>query len=153
MQFSQAASQLISSYVPQSALVVLGADVQIAASSAHVSYDDPQSLLYSCLMASSPPSWFTSAIPSAYSTQIAALESDISTLRGTVSAVAPGQTIAPVVVPVTATISTGQTVVLSLLSSPPAITSVSTPAVLSSASSVASAASSGAPAVLSTVRA
>src|SRR5450432_3100256 len=109
-QFSVAASQLISQYVPQSAYAVLAPSVQVAASSASVSYSDVQSLFYSALLATSVPGWFNSAIPSAYSQQFQSLEGDISSLRAAItSAQATAVVTIPAYVPVTTTNSAGST--------------------------------------------
>lgn len=117
--FTAAADQLISSYVPPDILSSIIGDVQSAASGASVSYSDPTSLAYSALLATSIPSWFTSAIPTQYSVQFASLEADISSLRNLVSQ-APGAT--PVVVPVTSTDSNGHTIITSVTSTVVAVT-------------------------------
>jgi hypothetical protein len=84
-QFTAAADQLISEYIPSTALPALEAAVSSAASAASVA-GDPLSLIYDGLLAVSMPGWFSSAIPSGMATQIAALESNINALRATSSA-------------------------------------------------------------------
>jgi hypothetical protein len=84
-QFTAAADQLISQYIPSSALPALESAVSSAASAASVT-GDPLSLIYDGLLAISMPGWFSSAIPSGWSTQIAALESNINALRATSTA-------------------------------------------------------------------
>jgi len=113
-QFSSAANQLISSYVGPGAFAPLAPAIQSAASAASVSYSDIQSLVYSALEADPVPAWFTSAIPSAYQSNIAALESGISALRG--AAIAP-TAIVPVVIAITTTDSAGSTFTTSVSTS------------------------------------
>lgn len=109
-QFTAAASQLVSVYVPQSVFAVIGPSVQAAASSASVTYSDVQSLIYSALLATSVPDWFNSAIPSAYSQQFQSLEDDISELRAGVTALQATATAGfPVVIAITTTDATGGT--------------------------------------------
>jgi hypothetical protein len=79
-QFTAAADQLISQYIPASAITALESAVSSAASAASVS-GNALALIYDELLATSMDGWFSSAIPSAMSTQIAALESDINALR------------------------------------------------------------------------
>ncbi|PMD48650.1 hypothetical protein L207DRAFT_521997 [Hyaloscypha variabilis F] len=79
-QFTAAADQLISEYIPSTALPALESAVSSAASAASVT-GDPLSLIYDGLLALSMPGWFSSAIPSGWKTQIAALESNINALR------------------------------------------------------------------------
>lgn len=62
-QFTSAADQLISQYLPSTALPALESAVSSAASAAQVT-GDPLSLIYEALLSSSVPSWFSSAIPS-----------------------------------------------------------------------------------------
>lgn len=63
-QFTSAADQLISQYLPSTALPPpLESAVSSAAKAAQVS-GDPLSLIYEALLSSSVPSWFSSAIPS-----------------------------------------------------------------------------------------
>jgi len=108
-QFTAAADQLISKYIPSSALLSLESGVSSAASAASVS-GDPKSLLYSGLLATSVPAWFSSAIPTGIAPQIAALESGIDALRATSS------TASVTVVIITTTNSVGSTVTTSLTS-------------------------------------
>jgi hypothetical protein len=79
-QFTAAADQLISQYIPASAITALESAVSSAASAASVS-GNALALIYDELLATSMDGWFSSAIPSAMSTQIAALESGINALR------------------------------------------------------------------------
>ena len=104
-QFTSAADQLISEYIPSTALPAFESAVSSAASAAKIT-GDAQSLLYGALLASSIPGWFASGVPSEYSAQIAALESDISALRGPPTSAASG---AGVVV-ITTTNSAGSTI-------------------------------------------
>lgn len=125
-EFSAAASQLISNYIPQSALNVLQPGVAAAASSASVSYSNVEILIYSAFLASSIPAWFNSAIPSAYSTQLFQLEADISSLRSGIYATAAATTPVVVVVPVTTTNSAGSTFTTSVASTSFPATTTST---------------------------
>lgn len=85
-----------------------------AASSASVTFTDAKSLIFSALLATPVPGWFNSAVPAAYSTQIAALESDLQVLRGTVTGdAAAAATAAAVVIVATTTDSAGSTVIVS----------------------------------------
>jgi hypothetical protein len=113
-QFTSAANELISKYIPSAALPALESSVSSAASVAKIT-GDPQSLIYDALLASSIPGWFASAVPAGYSSQIAALEGDISALRGPASTSAGG--LVPVVVPITTTNSAGSTYTTSITSS------------------------------------
>jgi len=79
-QFTAAADQLISEYIPSTALPALEAAVSSAANAASVT-GDPLSLIFDGLLAPSIPGWFSSAIPSGIKPQIAALESQIGLLR------------------------------------------------------------------------
>lgn len=80
-QFTAAADQLISEYIPSTApLLSLESAISSAASAASVT-GDALSLIYDGLLATSMPGWFSSAIPSGMATQIAALESNINALR------------------------------------------------------------------------
>jgi hypothetical protein len=79
-QFTAAADQLISQYIPASAITALESAVSSAATAASVS-GNALALIYDELLATSMDGWFSSAIPSAMSTQIAALESNIKALR------------------------------------------------------------------------
>jgi len=82
-QFSSAAEQLISLYIPQSVAVPLGVAIQSAASTAGVT-GDINSIVQSALTAATPPA-FLSAVPTQYKPNIVSLESAISALRGTPS--------------------------------------------------------------------
>ena len=120
-QFTSAASELISKYIPSAALPALESSVSSAASVAKVT-GEAKSLIYDALLASNIPGWFASAVPSAYTSQIAALEGDISALRGPASSSGGG--LVPVVVPVTTTNSAGSTYTTSVTSSVSAVTTV-----------------------------
>jgi hypothetical protein len=113
-QFTSAADELISEYLPSTALTALESVFSSAASAASVT-GDGKSLIYEALLASSVPGWFASAVPSAWSTQIAALESNINALRPSASS---GAT--PVVIAVTTTDSKGSTFTTSVTSTPSA---------------------------------
>jgi hypothetical protein len=78
--FSSAANALISTYFPTAVLAAITPAVASAASAASVT-GNPESLLFSALDASPRPSWLVNAIPSGYSSQVAALESAIDALR------------------------------------------------------------------------
>jgi hypothetical protein len=110
-QFTSAANQLISAYIPSTALPALESAVSAAASSAKIT-GDAASLIHDALLATSLPGWFVSAVPVGYSTQIAALESNINILRGTAAA-ATGPSV-PVIITVTTTDSSGNTVTTSV---------------------------------------
>jgi hypothetical protein len=120
-QFTSAASELVSLYIPSAALAGLESSISSAASVAKVT-GEAKSLIYDALLASSIPSWFATAVPSAYSSQIAALEGDISALRGPASSSGGG--LVPVVVPITTTDSAGSTYTTSSTSSASATTTV-----------------------------
>ena len=105
-QFTSAADQLISKYIPSTALPVFESAVSSAASAATVT-GDAKSLIYSALVATSIPGWFASAVPSAWSSQIAALESGIDALRGTTTA---ETSVVPVIIVITTTDSAGSTI-------------------------------------------
>lgn len=123
-QFTSAASELVSVYIPSAALPELESSVSSAASAAKVT-GDAQSLIYDALLASSIPGWFASAVPAAYTSQIAALEADISALRGPASTSGGGGGgLVPVVVPITTTNSAGSTYTTSATSSVSATTTV-----------------------------
>jgi hypothetical protein len=111
-RFTSAADELISEYLPSTALPALESVFSSAASAASVT-GDAKSLIYEALLASSVPGWFASAVPSAWSTQIAALESNINALRPSASS---GAT--PVVIAVTTTDSKGSTFTTSVTSTP-----------------------------------
>jgi hypothetical protein len=115
-QFTSAADQLISGYIPSTALPALESAISSAASAASVT-GDAKSLIYEALLATSVPGWFVSAVPSAWSTQIAALESNINALRPPASS---GTT--PVVIAVTTTDSSGKTVTTSVTSTSGVVT-------------------------------
>ncbi|KAI9819929.1 MAG: hypothetical protein M1827_006499 [Pycnora praestabilis] len=78
-QFSSAANQLISLYLPESVLLPIGVAVQSAASAASVT-GDINSIVESALLAPTPPPYL-SAVPAQYQSNIAALESAINSLR------------------------------------------------------------------------
>lgn len=65
-QFTAAADQLISQYLPSTALPALESAVRSAASAASVS-GDSLSLIYEALLSSSIPGWFSSAVPAGMS--------------------------------------------------------------------------------------
>jgi hypothetical protein len=119
-QFTSAANELVSKYIPSGILPALESSVSSAASVAKVT-GDPKSLIYDALLASSIPSWFASAVPTDYSSQIAALEGDISALRGPASTSGGG--LVPIVVPVTTTDSAGSTYTTSVTSGTATVTS------------------------------
>jgi hypothetical protein len=121
-QFTSAASELVSKYIPSAALPELESSISSAASAASVT-GDAQSLIYDALLGSSIPGWFASAVPAAYTSQIAALEGDISALRGPASTSGGGGPV-PVVVPITTTNSAGSTYTTSATSSVSATTTV-----------------------------
>ncbi|CAK7267611.1 hypothetical protein SEPCBS119000_002642 [Sporothrix epigloea] len=79
-QLQNEAASLISIYVPSAVYSQLTASVASAASAASVT-GDPASLFLSAVLATPPPAWFTSAVPTYYSSNIIALESALSTLR------------------------------------------------------------------------
>jgi hypothetical protein len=79
-EFSSAANQLVSLYIPASVAVPLGVAVQSAASAQGIT-GDINSIVQSALTATSAPSFLT-AIPSQYQSNIVSLESAISALRG-----------------------------------------------------------------------
>jgi hypothetical protein len=57
-EFSAAASELISEYIPQSAFAVLEPSIAVAASRVSISYSNVESLIYSAFLATSIPAWF-----------------------------------------------------------------------------------------------
>ncbi|OCL05117.1 hypothetical protein AOQ84DRAFT_356111 [Glonium stellatum] len=134
-EFSSAAGQLISLYIPASVQSAIAS----AASQASVT-GDPQSIVNSALTATVTPSWFT-AIPTEYQPNINSLESAISDLRGAAATGIPG---APRVT--TATDSAGSTYVTTIPGSMSITGSVaaSLSSVISSLESSASAAASSA---------
>ncbi|KAI9850406.1 MAG: hypothetical protein M1830_007027 [Pleopsidium flavum] len=79
-QFSSAANQIISLYIPQSLAVPFGVAIQSAASAASVT-GDINSIVESALTAETPPPFLT-AIPTVYQSNLMSLESAISALRG-----------------------------------------------------------------------
>jgi hypothetical protein len=112
-QFSSAANQLVSAYIPSTALPALESAISEGAAKASVT-GDAKSLIHSALLGGELPDWFVSAVPVEYSTQIDALESNINALRGTV-----GATLIPVVIAVTTTDSDGNTVTSSITTTAP----------------------------------
>lgn len=84
--FTAAANQLISAYLPASILPGLSSRISSAAAAASVTGDVGQ-LIHSAFLDQGLPDWFKSAVPSAWSSNIAALESGIDSLRGTVGLV------------------------------------------------------------------
>ncbi|KAF8858112.1 hypothetical protein BDZ45DRAFT_407025 [Acephala macrosclerotiorum] len=110
-QFTSAADQLISEYIPSTALPALKSAISSAASAASVT-GEPLSLIYDALLAVSAPGWFSSAV-SPWSTQIAALESNINALRAT-SSTSPGGPIISAGSVVTTTNSAGSTITSTL---------------------------------------
>ena len=114
-QFTNAAGQLISAYLPTSVKGNLASIISDAAAKASVT-GDAVSLISSALLANDIPGWFTSAIPSAWSSQFAALESGIDALRGTVGAT----DLVDFVVPVTRTDSAGSTFTTDITTTVPA---------------------------------
>ncbi|OLN92897.1 hypothetical protein CCHL11_08802 [Colletotrichum chlorophyti] len=102
--FTSAANALISAYIPTDQWNSLTSAVGSAASEAGVTADIG-SYVSSVLKATTTPEWFANAIPSAFSSQYAALESAIEGLR-TTAATVPYVT----VVPVTTTDAEGNTV-------------------------------------------
>lgn len=147
-QFTSAADQLISQYIPSTALPVLESAVSSAASAASVA-GEPLSLIYDGLLALSMPGWFSSAIPSAWSTQIAALESNINALR--VKSTAGGGV--PTVIAITTTNSAGSTITTSVTSTIPSttVTSTTTSGVTATTTTTTSGSGSGAGSTLSTL--
>lgn len=75
-------SSLISKFVPTDVFSQLAASVASVASAASITgAEDPTSLIYSALEDTSIPTWFQSAVPVTYSTQMATLEAQINNLR------------------------------------------------------------------------
>ncbi|KAK6212964.1 hypothetical protein QIS74_08966 [Colletotrichum tabaci] len=107
--FTQAADALISQYIPESQWDSLTSAFGSAASAAGVT-GDVRSYVYSVLKATSTPTWFLAAIPTAYVSQYAALESAIESLRPT----AVVGTAVPTVIAVTTTDSEGNTITTSI---------------------------------------
>lgn len=115
-EFSSAASQLISLYLPPS---VQSALVSVASSAGGITTGDITAAVDSALTAVSPPAWLT-AVPSQYSANLVSLESAVSALRGYASAGSISG--APKVVTST---GSGGTVVVST-SFPPSVNGTST---------------------------
>jgi hypothetical protein len=115
-QFTSAASELISAYIPSAVLPALESSISSAASAAKVT-GDAQSLLYDALLGSSIPGWFASAVPADYTSQIAALESIISDLQVPASTSGGGGVVVPIVVAITTTNAAGSTYTTSSVSS------------------------------------
>ncbi|EFQ28725.1 uncharacterized protein GLRG_03869 [Colletotrichum graminicola M1.001] len=107
--FTQAADALISAYIPEGQWSSLTSAFGSAASAAGVT-GDVKSYVFSVLKATSTPDWFLAAIPTAYVSQYAALESAIESLRPTAAAATP----VPTVIAVTTTDSEGNTITTSL---------------------------------------
>lgn len=84
--FTAAANNLISAYLPQSVLPELIGKASEAAAAASVTGDINQ-LINSALLDHGLPEWFRTAVPEAWQSNIAALESGIDALRGTVGLV------------------------------------------------------------------
>ncbi|KAK2045887.1 hypothetical protein LZ31DRAFT_230144 [Colletotrichum somersetense] len=107
--FTQAANALISAYIPEGQWSSLTSAFGSAASAAGVT-GDVKSYVFSVLKATSTPSWFLAAIPTAYVSQYAALESAIESLRSTAAAGTP----VPTVIAITTTDSEGNAITTSL---------------------------------------
>jgi hypothetical protein len=106
-QFFSAANELISNYVPQSVFSQIAPAIGSAASEAGVQFTNVEALITSAIQASEVPSWFTSAIPQQYQSQIGALGSAVGSLRP--AATAPpgnGEATATQTVEGTATVTT-----------------------------------------------
>jgi len=84
--FTKAANNLISAYLPSTVLPELLSKASEAAAAASIP-GDVQSLLNSAFLDHGLPEWFRTAVPEAWSSNIAALESGIDALRGTVGLV------------------------------------------------------------------
>lgn len=119
------AESLISAYVPQSVYVQLTASIASAASAASVT-GDPASLFVSALLATSQPSWFSSAVPPYFTGNIGALESAVSTLRDAATAYPVSTSYSETIVTTKTTNSLGSTITTSFTSSVPRTTSTST---------------------------
>ncbi|KUJ20254.1 uncharacterized protein LY89DRAFT_779047 [Mollisia scopiformis] len=152
-QFTSAADQLISQYIPSTALPALESAISSAASVAQIT-GEPLSLIYEALLSSSIPGWFSSAVPSAYSTQIAALESNINALRVTST---PGGPLLPVATVVTTTNSAGSAITTTLSpsstgpSSSATVTSTSITGLLTTTTTTPSGTATGAGSVVSSL--
>jgi hypothetical protein len=101
-QFTNAANQLVSAYIPTSIYPQLISVASEAAAAASIT-GDVASLVNSAFLDKGLPDWLKTAIPSGWSSQIQALESGVDALRGTVGLV-------PFVVAVTTTDNNGATV-------------------------------------------
>ncbi|EPE09193.1 hypothetical protein F503_06969 [Ophiostoma piceae UAMH 11346] len=126
------AESLVSAYVPQSVYVQLTASVASAASAASVT-GDPASLFLSALLATSQPSWFSSAVPPYFTGNIGALESAVSTLREGATALPLSTSYSETVITTKTTNSLGSTITTSFTSSVPKTTSTSTNAAVPTA--------------------
>lgn len=82
--FSSAAGQLISLYIPPS----VASAIYSAATAASVT-GDPNSIIQSALTATASPIWLT-AVPTEYQSNLNALDSEISALRGAAATGIPG---------------------------------------------------------------
>ncbi|MCJ1223603.1 hypothetical protein MMC12_000246 [Toensbergia leucococca] len=82
-EFSAAANQIVSDFIPPSIVVAVGVAVQSAASVASIT-GDINSIVQSALTAATPPPFLT-AIPSEYQSNVQGIESAISSLRQAVS--------------------------------------------------------------------
>ncbi|TEA16512.1 hypothetical protein C8034_v010201 [Colletotrichum sidae] len=109
--FTSAADALISAYIPAPEWEALTSAVGSAAGAAGVT-QDAKNLIYSALKATEAPEWFAAAVPTAYSSQYAALESAIDSLRPTVTVTVPGGV--PTVIAVTTTDENGNTITASV---------------------------------------
>ncbi|KAF2804818.1 uncharacterized protein BDZ99DRAFT_480839 [Mytilinidion resinicola] len=129
-EFSSAAAQLISLYLPASVQSAIAS----AASAASVT-GDPASVVEAAFTASATPAWFA-ALPTQYASNVDALESAISQLRGQASTGVPG---APRVV--VTTVKGGETI--TTITGGATSASSATGAVKSAESAASSALSSG----------
>ncbi|KAF6820381.1 hypothetical protein CPLU01_12775 [Colletotrichum plurivorum] len=109
--FSSAADALISAYIPAPQWEALTSAVGSAASAAGVT-QDVKDAVYSALKATEAPEWFANVVPTAYSSQFAALESAIDSIRPTITVTVPGPV--PTVVAVTTTDADGNTIITSV---------------------------------------
>lgn len=116
-QFASAANQLISAYIPASALPAFESAISEGAAAASVT-GDAKALIQSAFLNNDLPDWFTSAIPQEFSAQVEALESGVDALRGTVGAVG----IVPVVLATTTVDAQGSTIVGSITTNLPTAT-------------------------------
>ncbi|KAI9815899.1 MAG: hypothetical protein M1832_005210 [Thelocarpon impressellum] len=90
--FSSAVAQLITAYIPQSAVIPIGAAIQSAAAASGISA--PIDVLVASALAEPTPPAYLTAIPSQYANNVNSLAGAISSLRGAASTGIPG---APVV--------------------------------------------------------